>query len=1696
MKKVLFVLVTSLLLGLLSAINAYSQATITSTIERTVANPIGKNGGQVISIKITFADEILATDTLAGGTITTAELTATGGATVQGIRKESRRVFTATLTSGAASTDIVISLAAGAGTTTAGGSTKATSFTIERDTNDPTVTISRQDGLSISSTLATGTIVPINIVFNEEMASPTYVINQASFTLGGVAGGSIAGIQRVSRLKYTATWTLGPTVGNNEISLKVGQITDVAGNLNVVSNTLSITTIAGPVVVSDTTKPTVVVSRQDGLSSTLATGTIVPINIVFSEDTKPVVLTSASFTLGGVAGGRIAGIQRVSRLKYTATWTLGPTVGANTILLKADQVTDLAGNLSLVSNTLSITTIPNPMTVTDTASPTAVISRQDGLGGRLPAGSVVPINIVFNEETASPTYDIQGSFTLTGGGSLSSIERVSSSKYTALWTLGSSAGANEVFLKAGQITDVAGNGNIKSNTLSITGTRDSAKEIRVFYSSGGTYTASGYLTITAKFITQLSGTQTPQITIRQQGTARNVENEDMTATADPNTWQYFYFVESDNRSTYVDGLATITISNIFNVSNAPIAGKPSDIDGGTFMIDTQAAEVVLVQQGTDITKLGDFELLGSQSLGQGTHVFRFTFNEEIKSRPKIKIDQQGTSTNDNLSSFVEVSGTNTFYYVYTVNEDNDKDYRDGAAFIYLHTALDKAGNGSTPLTNNKFVINTASPAATATFDRNLILARDETRFLNINLDFNGIPVNKSTLNVVLFTGTDIIVSGTLPGSFTQSRVNFSDGDTKATVQMVIPSADEFSKFVPAKTATPSLSATITVRSTSGVYGTVTLRNQLEIDMDKPEITNIRLLTNNDAGVTQAIVGNIATLTSSFDQPVTRITYEVAEFAQVVTSQLGTTAIVLPTSLAPDKVVATHTFRQVDPTGLVRVKIIVSDFNGNLSETERTTNVDLRKTGIPVPNLNMFTAGSKRFTGSIPNPAAGTTQYQKYAKVGDIVTVRMAIDELAVNKQASRATQVEFSIAGKVVTAIAYTDNTFTVPQTAPFKSRYWQGTYTVTSSSKNGPVTFTAAITKDEIGRKGDVLTDLATGNAPVIIDTTDPVQGLVESKSSNPEDRVAKEKDVITTNVTVNESTFRTTAGVQATAVMKINRGGTVNYIPVAVTGTDNDRKLTFQYTVTAADAGDADFDLYVNDLASNSIVVTQKDLTRGEAVLIDNEGPKVATWTLANDNSFVDVFFTDDNGAKKGIAFSRDRKAVPQSVFTATLTVFTANPLQSATSATVTSLTQAGGVVNLAGGEGVIRVQLKIGGIANGTEELTLMIATDTYDFVGNARSAEKVIKLTLNDRRAADNRLPVLANSGSVTTINDEDTANPFSRLMINDRNETHSDTRYTDFTATITLLENKVNAEPTDDLGILSTDTNGFLKIAEGTYAIQATNMASIQAALRALVYNPTDNRVLPGKTETTIFNLMIDDGIGSITDATNKVISRSVNNPHTLTSKSYTIDENSPKGTVVGTLYDTTDPSFADGIISDPDVGTGQSYAVTFTFGNNNNAFSVKRTRTVEGEILQLVVETPSAVDFESQSFFTIGITVTDKENPGLYNPSTLLMVSVRDLDDSLSGIVASVSKEALTTEVTTYPVPASQELNVKISSSYRGKVRLTLSNLSGKSVQSVEFEQSTDVSETTLDLSQLPSGVYLLQIITEEGITTKQVIKE
>jgi len=52
---------------------------------------------------------------------------------------------------------------------------------------------------------------------------------------------------------------------------------------------------------------------------------------------------------------------------------------------------------------------------------------------------------------------------------------------------------------------------------------------------------------------------------------------------------------------------------------------------------------------------------------------------------------------------------------------------------------------------------------------------------------------------------------------------------------------------------------------------------------------------------------------------------------------------------------------------------------------------------------------------------------------------------------------------------------------------------------------------------------------------------------------------------------------------------------------------------------------------------------------------------------------------------------------------------------------------------------------------------------------------------------------------------------------------------------------------------------------GPYSLASTDEASLQASLRALVFNPTDGRIPLGTTETTTFTLVVSDGTLSDTD---------------------------------------------------------------------------------------------------------------------------------------------------------------------------------------------------------------------------------------
>jgi hypothetical protein len=70
-------------------------------------------------------------------------------------------------------------------------------------------------------------------------------------------------------------------------------------------------------------------------------------------------------------------------------------------------------------------------------------------------------------------------------------------------------------------------------------------------------------------------------------------------------------------------------------------------------------------------------------------------------------------------------------------------------------------------------------------------------------------------------------------------------------------------------------------------------------------------------------------------------------------------------------------------------------------------------------------------------------------------------------------------------------------------------------------------------------------------------------------------------------------------------------------------------------------------------------------------------------------------------------------------------------------------------------------------------------------------------------------------------------------------------------------------------------------------------------------------------------------------------------------------------------------------------------------------------------------------------------------------------------------------------KVAVYPNPLKDKVNVKAEQ----MKSLTVVNMTGQ----VVMRQDVDTDETTLDLSELNSGLYILNIETESGMMTRQI---
>ena len=173
----------------------------------------------------------------------------------------------------------------------------------------------------------------------------------------------------------------------------------------------------------------------------------------------------------------------------------------------------------------------------------------------------------------------------------------------------------------------------------------------------------------------------------------------------------------------------------------------------------------------------------------------------------------------------------------------------------------------------------------------------------------------------------------------------------------------------------------------------------------------------------------------------------------------------------------------------------------------------------------------------------------------------------------------------------------------------------------------------------------------------------------------------------------------------------------------------------------------------------------------------------------------------------------------------------------------------------------------------------------------------------------------------------------------------------------------------------------------------------------------------------------------------------------LSDTEFTIPENSPSGTVIGTL--------------EASDGDGDTLSYTIVSGNDAEAFSL------DSESGELTVLTSSALDFETSPLYSLGILVSD----GALTDSATVIINLTDLDEFTLSLVDDGKM--------VYPNPSNGIINIRLNQFKKAE----LFDLSGKKVLT-----SLD---RRMDISSVDAGIYLITLERQDGTTAAiKVIKK
>lgn len=177
---------------------------------------------------------------------------------------------------------------------------------------------------------------------------------------------------------------------------------------------------------------------------------------------------------------------------------------------------------------------------------------------------------------------------------------------------------------------------------------------------------------------------------------------------------------------------------------------------------------------------------------------------------------------------------------------------------------------------------------------------------------------------------------------------------------------------------------------------------------------------------------------------------------------------------------------------------------------------------------------------------------------------------------------------------------------------------------------------------------------------------------------------------------------------------------------------------------------------------------------------------------------------------------------------------------------------------------------------------------------------------------------------------------------------------------------------------------------------------------------------------------------------------------------FTVEENSPVGTVIGTVT-----------ASDEDAD-----ALTFSLvsGNTNEAFAID---VATGE---LTVQTESALDYETTPTYDLEVEVSD----GLGSQQAFVTVNLSDVDDAVLGLESDPGLFRI------FPNPAKDILHIEGLTEGMQPTNVQIISLSGQLVMKRRLGK-----DAIVDIGSLKPGIYVLKLLDKTGeIGEMRVLKE